>query len=241
MNQIKIYDSHCHLEAVKNNLQQIKIAIPGIILADIPKLLEYRSQNQLAKIGFGIHPWFIAPQEDHTLLYQELKQAIINHQPNFIGETGLDKNKPHFTYQLQMLSIHLELAQEFDLPVILHCVRAYNELLELLTKYPKLRGVVHAYNSNNEMARQLARKNMYLGIGSIILNENSQLAKSIAKIPSKQLLLESGAPYMPPQGSSHSTTENCLFYAQKLAQLQNKNLMELIHEANQNWKQLFSV
>lgn len=240
MTNLQIFDSHCHLAAVKNSTQQIKIAIPAITLADIPELIDYRKFNPLAKVGFGLHPWFIKDKLDLPDFHNKLEQTISTLQPNFIGETGLDKNKPHFIMQLQLLEDHLKLAQKFDLPIILHCVRAYNELLEILSKFPQIRGVLHAYNGNLELARQLERKKIFLGIGSIILNEQSQLAKSALKLPSSQLLLESDAPYMPPPGKEHSSSKDCRLYAERLAELQNKSLTGIIHEANHNWERLFT-
>ena len=239
-----IYDSHCHLAALSNDLRTYKIAVPAIRLADNSALLEYRRVNPQAKIGCGIHPWYLEDcnpaDSDPATIKQQLRHQIIKSNPDFIGETGLDALKPNFARQLQLMEIHLELALEFNLPLVVHCVRAYNQLLSILKRFPKSRGVVHAYNANHHCATQLWRKNFFLGIGSIILNPNSQLAKAAAQLPLEQLLLESDAPYMPAVAKSPATSSVCLIYAQRLAQLQQKSLRSIIAEANHNWERLFN-
>lgn len=234
-----IYDSHCHLDAVKNSKLQGKIAIPAVNLTDLPELIKYRQQNLYAKIGCGLHPWFIDTNLSWERLKSKLYQLILDYKPNFIGETGLDANKPNFDLQKQSLAIHLEAATNFNLPIIIHCVRAYNELLQILAKFSHARGIVHAYTGNRELASQLAHKNMLLGIGSIILNNNSQLVKSAAKIPDEQLILETDAPYMPALNKSSAATNDCLIYAQRLAQLKGKKLFEIISQSNNNWQRMF--
>lgn len=239
-----IYDSHCHYAAISANPLTFPIAVAAISLADMPQLQAYRQINPLAKIGCGIHPWLIAHNYatfNHALassLKAELYALIEKSQPSFIGETGLDKLKPNFALQLQAFKLHLELARDFKLPIIIHCVHAYNELLQLLRAYPKLRGSIHAFNGNQQLADQLAQKNMYLGIGSIILKNTSQLQR--AQIPSTQLLFESDAPYMPACNKIASSPYDCLIYAQRLAQLQQKSLTSIITAANQNWCSLFA-
>ena len=234
-----IYDAHCHLAALLTDPREFRIAVAAIKPSDAEDLAAYREKNSLAKIGFGLHPWFIE-KNDLTDLKGTLANLINKFKPDFIGETGLDKNKANLAQQIKGLEIHIELAKEFKLPINIHCVRAYNELLQTLKKYFGISGMIHAYNGNTHTASQLAKFNMCLGIGSIILQDNSQLAKSITRIPDKQILLETDAPYMPSFNKQSSTTFDCLLYAQRLSQLKNKSLGEIITKANDNWLKLFA-
>ncbi len=234
-----IYDAHCHLAALMTDPREFRVAVAAIKPSDAEDLIAYRRKNSLAKIGFGLHPWFIE-NNDQIELDSKLTNLIDKFKPDFIGETGLDKNKANFAKQIKCLEIHIELAREFKLPIIIHCVRAYNELLQTLKKYSGISGMIHAYNGNTHTASQLAKFNMRLGIGSIILNNDSQLAKSITKIPNELILLETDAPYMPSFNKQSSTTFDCLLYAQRLSQLKNKSLGEIIAKANENWLQLFT-
>lgn len=238
--EVYIYDAHCHLESLKNISEQRLLAVAATCLEDSSKLTAYRQSNSQAKIGVGIHPWYINANSNLALIPEELENAILEYRPDFIGETGLDKLKPEFDLQQEIFYIHLQLAQKYNLPVVVHCVRAYNELLTILSKFTTLRGMVHAYNANSETAKQLAKKNMLLGVGSIILNDDSQLNKSIEKIPLKQLLIESDAPYMPYGAKEFSTSEDCMLYAKRLANNKKINLTEIISKVNQNFITLFN-
>lgn len=239
--EVYVYDAHCHLESLNDvSLEQRFLAVAATSLEDSIKLAKYRQSNSQAKIGIGIHPWYIDPNSTLTSITEKLEAAILEYQPDFIGETGLDKLKPEFDLQQEIFYIHLQLAQKYNLPLVIHCVRAYNELLAILSKFTALRGMVHAYNANSETAKQLAKKNMLLGVGSIILNENSQLSKSIAKIPLEQLLIESDAPYMPYGAKEFSSSEDCILYVKQLAENKKTNLTEIISKVNQNFITLFS-
>lgn len=236
-----IYDSHCHLEAVKNDPRQTKIAVPAILPKDIEELSKYRKRNPYAKIGLGLHPWyadkFINYSNENFNNY--LEQLIIEYQPDFVGECGLDKSKPQFELQQRLLHIHLELAKKYQIPVILHSVRTTNELLSILKQYKNLCGIVHAFNGNSETAKQLLRFGFYLGVGSLILNSHSQLSKSIEKIPLSQIILETDAPYMPPFDATQSNSYQSLIYAERIAQLKKIGLAEIITSSNTNWNDLF--
>ena len=237
---MQLYDSHCHLEALSEDFEHKLIVVPMVSLNDMANLVAYRTRNHLAKIGVGLHPWYIDEVNNLVELEQILRLQIEVVKPNFIGECGLDKLKPNFELQQQIFELQLKLALEYDLPVIIHCVRAYNEVLAHLKKYSKLTGVIHGYNANREIAKQFAKYGFYLGVGSVILNQSSQLVKSIANIPLEQLMIESDAPYMPMNGKSQSSSADCLVYADKLAQLKNKLPAEIISELNRNWLKLFN-
>lgn len=237
---VYIYDAHCHLESIKDRSEQRLLAVAATELKDSLELVRYRQTNSQAKIGLGIHPWYIKSNSTLASIAEKLETAILEYQPDFIGETGLDKLKLEFSLQQEIFYIHLQLAQKYNLPIVIHCVRAYNELLAILSKFSTLRGMVHAYNANSETAKQLAKKNMLLGIGSTILNQNSQLSKSIEKIPLEQLLIESDAPYMPYGAKEFSSSEDCMFYAKQLAENKKINLTEIISKVNQNFITLFS-
>lgn len=234
------YDAHCHLDAVKLILKPARLAVASIQLNDIQALQNYKQINKLAKIGAGLHPWYIE-NIDTTTFKNKLKQLIETYHPDFIGECGLDLLKPNIEQQITICKIHCELAIEYDLPIIFHCVRAYNQLLQVIAKYPKLHGMVHGFNANYKTTQQFAKKNISIGIGSLIMNPNSQISKSIMHIPVEQILIESDSPYVPLSNREISTPDDCIIYAQKLAELTQKSLNEIITKANLNWTNLFDL
>lgn len=241
MNDNIIYDGHCHLDSVANADSSQRLALAAISEDDWLKLVKLRTANSLYKVGFGLHPWYVTNLDDDDKIEQfalRLENAIKQYQPDFLGETGLDWLKSNFELQTKILHIHLKLAQKYNLPVVMHCVKAYSPLLHSISLYP-IKGLLHGFNANSQIAQQLWHKNITLGIGSLILQNNSQLNKSAIDIPLEQIIIETDAPYMPPANQIISTPQNCLIYAQKVAQLKQKNLDEIIIKVNQNWLELF--
>ncbi|MDD3267014.1 MAG: TatD family hydrolase [Burkholderiales bacterium] len=229
-----VFDGHCHLEAAFK-LKDRELAVASIKLQDIQSLSDYRNDNTFAKIGYGLHPWFIKALPN----YQQMILDVEQYKPNFIGECGLDFLKPNHALQIEVCHLHCKLAIYYDLPIVFHCVRAYNELLQIIKQYPNLRGLVHAFNGNNDMAKQFNKKGFMLGIGSILLNENSQLAKSIIKFDDNMLIFESDSPYMALLDQDISSPDNCIVYANKFAELKKQDLNSVIIKSNDNWSKLF--
>lgn len=236
---IEVYDAHCHYAAAINSSNQ-HLAVASIEPDDIVTLVTLRNSNAFAKIGCGLHPWYIGNDNNLTQISSQLETYIIKYQPNFIGECGLDKLKDNFALQLEVCEIHCQLATKYNLPIVFHCVRAYNELLQLIAKYPKLTGLIHGYNANTEMAKQFISKNFKLGIGSLIMNDTSQVSKSIQRISLDSIVIETDSPYMPMPNHEKSTTADVTIYCAKLADRLTKNPDELVIKVNQNWCDLFT-
>ena len=166
-----VADSHCHLEALESmpyGYQQ-HILIPAITLDNAEQLYQYRILNKHAKIGIGLHPWLIDTIADKQELNEKLETLVQKYQPDFIGECGLDYHKPNIELQRQYLKIHIQIANKYNLPIILHCVKAYSDLIGTLKEFSHPNGgIVHAFNGSIEIAYELIKQNMLLGIGSIL-------------------------------------------------------------------------
>lgn len=244
LNNQVIYDGHCHLASIQNldNKNNQSIAIAAITEQDWSLLATTRNNCSLYKIGFGLHPWYIhqlTTKEQQDNYAQRLDNAIKLYRPDFIGETGLDALKPNLTLQRVFFNIHLKLATQYNLPIVMHCVKAYSELIQDLNSY-KINGLLHGFNSSTEIAQELLKRHIMIGIGSLILHPKTKLINVIQKIPSTHLIIESDAPYMPCKNQQKSTSKDCLIYAQKIAHYLQKNLNDLITEVNYNWLELYS-
>ncbi len=238
----RIFDAHCHLGALNEKTADFPRAVAAITPADFMTLVSLRQQKPQIKIGFGVHPWAVSEYPDLMLLEQLLREQIEQSRPDFIGECGLDLLKDNFEYQQAVFELHLRLAGEYHKPVVIHCVRAYNQLLMLLAKAQlRVPLLVHAYNGNSELARQLIKKGAYLGIGSIIMNANSQLLKSIMRIPLDNILIESDAPYMPISTKELSSSDDCEIYLQQLVRLLKQDVETTRVLINRNWSSVFAI
>ena len=228
-----IHDSHCHLESIQNFSPQFCL-IPGINLNDIQELYTARCQYPGIKIGFGLHPWYISDNVES--LMHTLVDGIKKFKPDFIGEIGLDYLKPLRELQKELFTQQLAIANDFNLPVVIHCVQAYNDVVRMLSRHH--RGIIHAFNANAEMARQFIARGFLLGIGSMI-DKNSKIAHSIKDIDLDHIVFESDAPFMPAFGRTKSASSDTFLYAQITAKKLNINLIDLIEQSNNNLQLLF--
>ena len=155
-----------------------------------------------------------------------------------------------------MLRRQLRLAQELDLPVILHNREATEDILKILqlTIYNSqsghpLRGVFHCFNGSRETAQQVLNMGLYLGIGGVITFKNCKLADCLAgderfaPVPLDRLLLETDGPYMAPVPHRGQRNESrfMIHVAERLAQVYNEPIEQIIVQTNANSRLLFSI
>ena len=232
-----VYDAHCHLEAVNQNDCLPRIAVVASAkLDEITKLVKLRNSISSYKIGFGIHPWYV-DEVNNTI--NQLEIALNDYKPDFIGEIGLDYTKPNIELQKEIFSAQLKLANEFHLPVVIHCVRAYNDVLSILKTKCNLgvNGIIHAFNANVTVANQFIDLGFLLGIGRSIIN--GKILKSIHEIDSSSLVFESDAPFSAGFGNVSTKISDTFLYAQIVAKKLNINLIDLIDCSNNNVLNLF--
>ena len=133
-------------------------------------------------ISIGIHPWYGRLEE----LPKNMKYLnVLAKQDNvkLIGECGLDKLKgEEMTKQLQILEAQINLAEQLNKPVILHCVKAFDELIALKKRLkPSVPMMIHGFNKKYEMAQQLMAQGFYLSFGAAVL-KSEEVAKVLKEI-----------------------------------------------------------
>jgi TatD DNase family protein len=141
--------------------------------------------------SIGLHPWHVNAATLKSDI-EKVREAARNTQIIAIGETGLDKSiKIPFDLQEKAFSEQIEIAKEFKKPIIIHCVRAYNEVfsLRLESKHNKS-WIIHWFNASLEMGEQLINKNFYLSFGHMLFNKRSKAYTAFARLPEDRILLE---------------------------------------------------
>jgi TatD DNase family protein len=133
--------------------------------------------------SFGIHPWFLN-EKNHKKLISSVKESVSNPDLIAIGEAGFDKLRgPYPELQRKVFEAQIAIAEEHQKPLIIHCVRAWDELLaEHKRFHPKMPWLVHGFRGNVELATQLLSKGMYLSFwyDFVIRPESAKLLKSLA-------------------------------------------------------------
>lgn len=211
----------------------------------------------------GIHPHWIEQQpwfqinknnlldnavrEKITALIQQEFIPSVNAYAAYcvaVGECGLDNMiATPLALQQQLLSLHINVANQLHKPLIIHCVRAHNELIALLKKNkPEAGGVIHAFSGSYEVAQQYVELGFYLGIGGTITYERAQKTRAAAaKIPLECLVLETDAPDMPLYGKQgqRNSPVNIPQIAQVLADLRGIAIDEIAAATSRNAMCLF--
>lgn len=192
----------------------------------------------------GIHPECAKELPDDWLsLLRELlrKEKIVA-----VGEIGLDYHWLDAcpkARQQEVFTAQLELAKELSLPVAVHDREAHADTLELLKRY-RPQGVVHCFSGSVEMAREVLKLGMYLGIGGVVTFKNARHAVEVAKeIPLDRLLLETDAPYMAPAPYRGKRNDSSLivYVAKRISELRGEAPEVILRAAAENARRLFQI
>lgn len=141
--------------------------------------------------SIGLHPWFLTPnnaQED----FNNLKNSIENQQITALGECGLDRLKGEsLEFQIPLFEQQIRLAEAYKKPVIIHCVKAYSEVISIKKNLkPRIPLIIHGFNQNEQILKELLKNQFYISIGTNVLMPNSNAFKALKQIPLSQLFLE---------------------------------------------------
>lgn len=265
-------DTHCHLNMMtgkmdgqpltSDDINQITQICNQANACNVGKIINIGSslENSIDSITIakkipcvwavvGVHPCDC--KSDWQSKLEEIKKLIKNKSENKIvgiGECGLDFFHKPYDVDIQTAAFkeQIELALENNLPIVIHVREAADEALKILDEYVKNKifGVIHCFSQNADFAKQVLDWGLYIGIdGHITYPKNNALRDIIKNIPLNRLLLETDAPFLPPQqfrGKQNSPIYIPLI-AQFIASLRNIKLEELEETTTQNTKDLFGI
>lgn len=184
--------------------------------------------------------------EDLTVDYLEILCELVKEEKVVaVGEIGLDYHYEKETrdIQLEIFRRQIELANEYDLPVIVHDREAHEDTLSIL-KELKPKGVVHCFSGSVEMAKEIIRLGMYIGIGGAVTFKNAVKPVEVAKfVPEDRLLLETDAPYMTPVPfrGKRCTSLHIPYTAEKIAEIRGIDTQYLLNITDKNARTLFNI
>lgn len=206
---MELFDSHCHMdveEFAADREQVIQRArdagvthmlIPGILAATWPALIELCNQHTGLYPALGLHPIYQDMHKPEDI--EALREAVKKYHPVAIGEIGLDfyiKDADR-EGQTELFEQQLQIAEEFNLPVVLHIRKAYDQVLQSLKKFNLKGGTAHAFNGSLQQAQQFIDMGFKLGFGGMVTFERSnKLRKLVKELPLEVMVLETDAPDM---------------------------------------------
>ena len=218
--------------------------MPAVDAAGWPKLKAVCAEFPGLFATYGLHPMYLRSHRPEHL--RELRDWIERERPVAVGECGLDffvegldSEAQEFYFEAQ-----LQLAREFDLPVIVHARRAVDAVIAAIRKIDGLRGVVHSFSGSAEQAAQLHKLGFLLGLGGPVTHERAnRLRKLAATMPLEQLLLETDSPDQP--GAAHRGERNEPAYLPEvldvIAGLRAMERDELAAATTANAERLFGI
>ena len=193
----------------------------------------------------GLHPTHVGASVEQELAH--VQQQLHAHNFVAVGEIGMDLywDKTYRREQQEAFARQIGWALEFDLPIVIHCREAFDDIFEVLegVNDKRLRGIFHCFTGTLVQARRAIDFNMLLGIGGVVTFKNSGLAETVAQISLEHLVLETDAPYLAPIPHRGKRNESSYLplVATKLAETHNVSVSEIIKITTENAKTVFTI
>ncbi|MBU4369173.1 TatD family hydrolase [Patescibacteria group bacterium] len=259
-------DTHAHLnfQAFKKDYAQViernfnnglKAVINiGSNLETSKKAVEISQEFENCFSAIGLHPIHVKDEyfnkKKFSLLIKENKNKV-----KAIGETGLDfyHNQDSKELQKKIFCQHIELAQEYNLPIVLHCRgskeepnNAYLELLEIIKNLKQIpQGVIHCFSADWPIAQEFLNLGFYIGFTGPITFKNAtlELLQVVEKSPLDRILLETDCPFLSPEPYRGQRNEPVYvrFIAQKISEIKNISFDQVVDQTTKNAKKLFRI
>ena len=200
------------------------------------------------------YPWLYASVGSHPDSADEVNEDVIeeyrqlcrHEKVKAIGEIGLDYYYEDIPREIQKNAFRMQmaLAQEVDLPVIIHEREAHDDGMRIVKEFPKVKGVFHCYSGSAEMARQLVNMGWYIGFTGVLTFKNARKAiETAASIPLDRIVLETDCPYMAPEPFRGKRNDPGYIYrmAEKLAEIRGLSVEEIQAITTENGKRLYRI
>jgi TatD DNase family protein len=206
---MQVFDTHCHLgldgKAAPDDehARAVAAGVTGRLVVGIDAASS-ASARGLARLpgvrwSAGLHPNDASRFDDDWPAIEALAR-----EPGCaaLGETGMDcyRDRTPLEQQERSLRAHLALARELDLPVVFHCRDAFAPMFAVLRSEPCVRGVMHCFSGGDAEARQALALGLHLSFaGPLTYPKNDALRAVAASAPADRILVETDAPFLPPQ------------------------------------------
>ena len=250
------FDSHAHLdeacfaedfEEILARMAQNQVRGMMNIGCDLPsseRSIRLAERHDWIWAAVGSHP-DDADQVDEAriLMYRKLAR---HSRVKAIGEIGLDYHYEDIPRDVQQHAFRLQmaLAEELELPVVIHEREAHGDALTIIDEYPSVKGVFHCFSGSPELANELVRRGWYIGFTGVVTFKNARKAVETAKsIPLNRILIETDCPYMAPEPyrGRRNDPSYVPLVAQKIAELRGLPAATVAQATWDNARKLFCL
>lgn len=252
-----LFDTHAHYdderfdgdrEALLAGMPEKNVGLivnPGCDISSSRTAVALAESFDFVYAAVGIHPENCGDFEPGMI--DQLRQMAKNLRVVAIGEIGLDyywAENPPRELQQEVLRRQLRLAEELDLPVIIHDRDAHRDTLEIVREFPRVRGVFHCFAGSAEMARELIKMGWMLSFNGAVTFKNAKKAPEvIAAVPLEKLMIETDAPYLTPvpHRGERNDSSYVRLVAEKIAQIKGLTPEEVEKATWENGRRFFGV
>jgi len=193
----------------------------------------------------GLHPCDV--KEGYESILKEIHESIASRKIYAIGEIGIDLYWDKSTLQLQQDAFRTQIkwAKELQLPIVIHCRDAFDEVFEILEeeKGADLRGILHCFTGTIDQAKKTIDLGFYLGIGGVVTYKKAGLDEVLSHVSLDHLVLETDSPYLAPVPYRGKPNESSylVHIAQKIADIYHISIEQVAEVTTANSIKIFNV
>lgn len=251
-----IFDSHAHYDAEQFDADRSTLlaelpqrGVAGVLnmgtdLETSRQTLRLTEQYAYIYGAAGIHPECAAELPEDWL--EQLRALLRHDKIKAVGEIGLDYHYLDLCprdRQQQVLAAQLELANQLDYPVVLHDREAHGDMMDFLRRF-RPKGVMHCFSGSVEMAREIIKLGLYIGLDGPVTFKNARHSVEVAReIQLERLLLETDSPYMAPEPvrGRRNDSSNLHYIGEKIAEIRGVAPEIIFNATMENTKRLFGI
>lgn len=223
----------CMKNPVQSHLPKINLHTHQIVIGEQIQVLNVFAQDlpmneNKQYFSTGLHPWHIGKVNPETC-FQAIELAAKQKNMLAIGECGLDRSiATEFSLQLSHFKKHIEIAEKYNKPLIIHCVRAFSDLIQLKKETKSsIPWLIHGYNGNMDTTKNLVRHGFYLSAGEKFLSSESKHTV-LQTIPNDRIFLETD--------DREISIEDVYLLASQILKIEENTLIKMIFN---NFKTIF--
>ncbi len=245
-----IHDIHAHLDMVADVEKTIKdslennvktIVTNSVNAKSLSAILKIRKKYpKIVKVAAGLYPEESLKLSD----FEKIKKLILDNESNIIaiGEIGLDLHHTdkNFNIQKEVFKKQLDLAEELNLPVIIHTRKAELQVLEILQNYPSLTKILHCFMAKKSLVKKAIDMECYFSIPAII-TKSEQFQYITKTSPKDKILTETDSPYLSPLKGKENTPSNIHYSIEKISEIWNSSRKETEEQIANNFNSIFNI
>ena len=253
----KIFDTHAHYDSDsfdedrENVIKELKEnGVIGVLncgsdLYGLRKSVELAKEFDMFYAAVGIHPE--NADEFNEDVVKEIKEFVKNEKVKAIGEIGLDhywEENPPREVQKEVFRAQMKLADELNLPVVIHDRDAHKDTLEIMKEFPHVIGVVHCFSGSVEFAKECIKLGYYIGFTGVLTFKNAKKLVDVCReIPAERMLVETDCPFMAPVPfrGKRNKSDYIEYIIDKMSEIRGISGEEMNEILLNNKKRLFKI